>query len=63
MSYLRNIAVQRPMLRVTGESSRILLCGAASAGAYKSRRLRLALAHTLKDDRGVQHGFSIPPMS
>jgi hypothetical protein len=40
-----------------------LLCGAASAGAYKSRRLRLALAHTLNDDRGVQHGFSIPPLS
>jgi hypothetical protein len=35
----------------------------ADAGVYKSRRLRLALAHTLKDDRGVQHGFSIPPLS
>ena len=45
-------------------SSRILLCGAAGAGAYKFRRLRPELALALNSDRrDVQHAFSIPTLS
>jgi hypothetical protein len=52
MSYLLNVANERPMLRFSGhDHSRIYLCGAVRIVIFWRGGLRRALAHSLKADR------------
>jgi len=61
MSYLLQVANQRPMLRVAAEVVVVFCFAAPLVLAFSSVVAYGALAHTLNDDRrDVQHAFSIP---
>src|SRR6516165_1787621 len=60
MSYLTQVAHQRPMLRVTAEIALVFCCRATGFGVFKPRGVRREPNDTLSRRRPTA-AFSIPP--